>query len=236
MSREVAIEAIPIVQRRIIYRARLKKRSVYVATNLLESMISSPGPTRAEVNDVYSTLEQGASGLVLAAETAIGENPIASAGMVKRLVSVFQSDDTHDDFQRIDGHSLLNPPLGGTLVQQQATQEQLDEANGSPVLTVDESVLMDAEQIATGVYSPIDGFMGSETLRLVLEENTFGNGICWTLPILFQINEEARKKLSVDSCVVLEDGQSRRRFLIKINGELRISVLHLFISKNGSIY
>jgi len=217
LSREVAIEAIPIVQRQIINRARLNKRSVYVATNLLESMISTPGPTRAEVNDVYSMLEQGASGLVLAAETAIGENPIASAGMVKRLVSVFQSEDTYDDFQRIDGHSLLNPPLGGTLVQQQATQEQLDEANGSPVLTVDESVLMDAEQIATGVYSPIEGFMGSEMLRLVLEENTLGNGIHWTLPILFQVEKEVRKRLSVDRCVVLEGRESKRRFLMRIS-------------------
>jgi pyruvate kinase len=83
LSREVAIEVIPIVQRQVINRARLKKRSVYVATNLLESMITSPGPTRAEVNDVYSTLEQGASGLVLAAETAIGEHPVASAARTR---------------------------------------------------------------------------------------------------------------------------------------------------------
>ena len=217
LSREIAIEAIPIAQRRIIKRARLRNRSVYVATNLLESMINSPSPTRAEVNDVYSTLEQGASGLVLAAETAIGENPVASAGMVKRLVSVFQSDDDRDEFQQIEGHSLLNPPLGGSLVQQQANHEQLDELDNSLVLTVDESVLMDAEQITTGVYSPIEGFMGSEMLRLVLEENSLGNGLHWTLPILFQINAEERKKLAVDSCVVLEDGQSRRRFLMKIN-------------------
>jgi ATP sulfurylase len=217
LSREVAIEAIPIVQRQVIKRARLKKRSVYVATNLLESMIASPGPTRAEVNDVYSTLEQGASGLVLAAETAIGKHPVASAGMVKRIVSVFQSNDDHGDFWQIEGHSLLNPPLGGVLVQQQANQEQLDESSNSPVLTVDEMVLMDAEQIATGVYSPVEGFMGSETLRLVLEQNTLGNGICWTLPILFQINEEARKKLSVDHCMVLEGRRSKRRFLMRIN-------------------
>ena len=217
LSREVAIEAIPIVQRQVINRALLKKTSVYVATNLLESMITSPGPTRAEVNDVYSTLEQGASGLVLAAETAIGEHPVASAGMVKRLVSVFQSNDDHGDFWQIEGHSLLNPPLGGTLVQQQANQEQLDESSNSPVLTVDEQVLMDAEQIATGVYSPVEGFMGSEMLRLVLEENSLGNGICWTLPILFQINEVTRKKLSVGRCVVLEGRQSKRRFLMRIN-------------------
>ena len=49
---------------------------VYVATNLLETMIKNSEPTRAESNDIFSTLKQGASGLVLAAETAIGSNPI----------------------------------------------------------------------------------------------------------------------------------------------------------------
>ena len=48
---------------------------VYVATNLLESMVTRMEPTRAEVNDVYNTLIDGATGLVLAAETAIGKYP-----------------------------------------------------------------------------------------------------------------------------------------------------------------
>jgi pyruvate kinase len=52
--------------------------SVYVATNLLESMINHGSPTRAEANDVASTLLMGASGLVLAAETAIGQYPDTS--------------------------------------------------------------------------------------------------------------------------------------------------------------
>ena len=47
----------------------------YVATNVLESLIFGELPTRAELNDIVSTLEMGAQGIVLAAETAIGKNP-----------------------------------------------------------------------------------------------------------------------------------------------------------------
>ena len=63
---------------------------VYVATNLLESMITTESPTRAEVNDVISTLEMGANGLVLAAETAIGKNPIKAVQMIRSLITEYE--------------------------------------------------------------------------------------------------------------------------------------------------
>ena len=60
---------------------------VFVATNLLESMVATKDPTRAEVNDVVSSLLMGADGLVLAAETAIGKYPIEAVQMIKRLIN-----------------------------------------------------------------------------------------------------------------------------------------------------
>jgi len=85
LSREVPIEKIPFIQRRIISYARSKDTPVFVATNLLESMIKSNVPTRAEANDVASTLLMGASGLVLAAETAIGKYPVGAAKMINSI-------------------------------------------------------------------------------------------------------------------------------------------------------
>ena len=89
LSREIAIEKIPFIQRRIISKARSKHVPVYVATNLLESMTKTLTPTRAEANDVASTLLMGADGLVLAAETAIGKHPIDAVIMIKALVKQF---------------------------------------------------------------------------------------------------------------------------------------------------
>ena len=70
--------------RKIIKQCNKSKTPVFVATNLLESMINEISPTRAEVNDVYTTLKCGADGLVLAAETAVGKNPISCASMIKK--------------------------------------------------------------------------------------------------------------------------------------------------------
>ena len=87
LSRQVQIEKIPFLQRLIIKKAHTSKVPVFVATNLLESMVATKDPTRAEVNDVVSSLLMGADGLVLAAETAIGKYPIEAVQMIKRLIN-----------------------------------------------------------------------------------------------------------------------------------------------------
>jgi pyruvate kinase len=89
LSREVAIEKVPFFQKMIINKANKLHVPVYVATNLLESMIKARTPTRAEVSDVINTLLDGADGLVLAAETAIGSYPTNCVAMVSRLIKQF---------------------------------------------------------------------------------------------------------------------------------------------------
>lgn len=91
LSREVPIERIPFVQRLIISHAKSMNVPVYVATNLLESMIKASSPNRAEVNDVASTLLMGANGLVLAAETAIGNYPVEAVEMINSLIEQFNN-------------------------------------------------------------------------------------------------------------------------------------------------
>lgn len=90
LSREVRIQAIPLLQKAIIREANSLGVPVYVATNLLESMVTRRGPTRAEVNDVISTLQEGADGLVLAAETAIGKHPVEAARMIVTLLKEYE--------------------------------------------------------------------------------------------------------------------------------------------------
>jgi len=89
LSRRVPIEQIPFLQRRIISLARSKGKAVYVATNLLETMVTTKSPSRAELNDVVSTMEMGANGLVLAAETAVGGYPVEAVMMVCALIKEF---------------------------------------------------------------------------------------------------------------------------------------------------
>lgn len=90
LSHEVALEHVPFYQKAIARRANRWNRPVYVATNLLESMVTSNVPTIAEANDIANTLLDGVHGLVLAAETAIGVDPVGSVDVVLRAIRAFE--------------------------------------------------------------------------------------------------------------------------------------------------
>lgn len=90
LSRQVPLEQIPASQRHIIQRVKSLGRQVYVATNLLESMVKTSVPTLAEINDIYNTLDDGADGLVLAAETAVGKFPVDCVAMVVKVLTEWE--------------------------------------------------------------------------------------------------------------------------------------------------
>ena len=89
LSKDVSIEMLPFFQRKILGIAEANNKKVYVATNFLESMIKNNYPNRGEANDIYNTLESGAAGLVLAAETAIGKHPKECVIFLKKIIKVF---------------------------------------------------------------------------------------------------------------------------------------------------
>ena len=206
LSREVAIEQIPGVQKRIINVAKQVSRPVYVATNLLESMVKRTTPTRAEVNDVFNTLLDGADGLVLAAETAIGRHPVGCANMIARLTAEFETG-AEPSIQSLpqDPRSLLVEPHGGRLIRRDATTAELAEIESLPTLEVAATDLMDCQQLANGTYSPLIGFMSKETLEAVLEDLHLPNGVSWPMPIILQVNEDAARRLPESGRVLLTD-------------------------------
>ena len=91
LSKEIAIEQVPLVSKIIITKANKAGRGVYVATNLLETMINQPKPTRAEIHDVEQIILDGAYGLVLAAETAVGQYPFLCANTLVRTIDHVES-------------------------------------------------------------------------------------------------------------------------------------------------
>jgi len=89
LSKDVSVEMLPVIQRNILKIAKKKNKKIYVATNFLESMVLNRNPTIGEANDVYSTLEMGAKGLVLAAETAIGKYPQECVIFLRKIIKIF---------------------------------------------------------------------------------------------------------------------------------------------------
>jgi pyruvate kinase len=90
LSREIPVEYVPFYQKAIVREANRWNRPVYVATNLLESMVNNRQPTIAEMNDIANTLLDGVHGLVLAAETAIGVDPCGAVDTVMRSIRAFE--------------------------------------------------------------------------------------------------------------------------------------------------
>ncbi len=213
LSREKPIETIPLLQKYIIETAKKRNAKVYVATNLLETMVTQAKPTRAEVNDVFNTLLDGADGLVLAAETAIGANPIGCINMISRLIGQYENYSRFGmDIKRIDQQSLLIEPHGGVLVNGVLKVSDLREIDKLPELKVGERVLLDCEQIADGVYSPLQGFMTRDEIESVLEKYQLPSGDVWTLPIYLQVLESEAKRFKKGNIIALSDEISGKRF------------------------
>jgi pyruvate kinase len=82
---EMALEKVPAIQKTIIEKARARGRFVITATQMLESMIEHPLPTRAEVSDVANAIHDGTSAIMLSAETSAGKHPIEAVRMMARI-------------------------------------------------------------------------------------------------------------------------------------------------------
>lgn len=83
---EMSLEDVPILQKAIIARCRAHGKPVVVATQMLESMIQNPTPTRAEVSDVATAIYDGADAVMLSAETAMGKHPEEAVAIMDRII------------------------------------------------------------------------------------------------------------------------------------------------------
>ncbi|SOB86685.1 pyruvate kinase [Sphingomonas guangdongensis] len=94
---ELPPESVPPLQKRIVEVSRRLGRPVVVATQMLESMITSPSPTRAEVSDVATAVYDGADAIMLSAESAAGAWPIESVSMMNSIATSVELDPGHGD-------------------------------------------------------------------------------------------------------------------------------------------
>ncbi|WP_435164450.1 pyruvate kinase [Falsirhodobacter sp. 1013] len=92
---ELPVHAVPPIQKRLVRGARAAAKPVIVATQMLESMIDSPVPTRAEVSDVSGAIYEGADAVMLSAESAAGSYPIEAVTTMNNVAISVESDRTY---------------------------------------------------------------------------------------------------------------------------------------------
>src|SRR3712207_6166162 len=106
--------------------------------------------------------------------------------------------------------SSIIAPHGGHLVDRRAPadnrKELVREALGLPRVHLDARTLSDLQMIASGVFSPLEGFMLREDYESVVEDLRLSSGLAWSMPVTLSVEEENARSLSKDSLVALVDG------------------------------
>jgi pyruvate kinase len=92
---ELPVQALPPIQKRLVRKARAAGKPVIVATQMLESMITAPVPTRAEVSDVAAAIYEGADAVMLSAESAAGDYPIEAVRTMDNVARSVEGDEIH---------------------------------------------------------------------------------------------------------------------------------------------
>jgi pyruvate kinase len=98
---ELPLEKVPGIQKQLTRAARRAGKPVVVATQMLESMISSPVPTRAEVSDVATAIFDGADAIMLSAESAAGQFPLEAVATMNRIAEEIETEETYHSIMKM---------------------------------------------------------------------------------------------------------------------------------------
>jgi pyruvate kinase len=109
---ELPVQNVPPIQKRLVRKCRAAAKPVIVATQMLESMIESPMPTRAEVSDVATAIYEGADAVMLSAESAAGSFPIEAVTTMDNVAVEVEQDPTYTQIieasRRTDGRTVAD--------------------------------------------------------------------------------------------------------------------------------
>jgi pyruvate kinase len=143
---EMPLEKVPGVQKQLTRTARRAGKPVVVATQMLESMISNPVPTRAEVSDVATAIFEGADAVMLSAESAAGQYPVEAVAMMNRIAVEVEADPTYR-----------------TIIQAQRAEPEATGADAIAAATRQIAETLDLSAVACWTFS------GSTGLRVARE-------------------------------------------------------------------
>jgi pyruvate kinase len=112
---ELPVQNVPPIQKRLVRKCRAAAKPVIVATQMLESMIESPMPTRAEVSDVATAIYEGADAIMLSAESAAGHYPVEAVRTMDNVAREVEDDPTYREVIEV-GRSVNRQSIADGIV------------------------------------------------------------------------------------------------------------------------
>lgn len=131
---EIPMQEVPVVQKRIVQRCMNEAKPVIIATQMMESMINNPAPTRAEVNDVANSVLDGADALMLSGETSVGNHP---ALVIKSMYSIIRHLETKGDiyYRKLNPISSIDRTITDSICQASVALASQSDAKGIITMT-----------------------------------------------------------------------------------------------------
>ena len=123
---ELPVQNVPPIQKRLVRKCRAAAKQVIVATQMLESMIESPMPTRAEVSDVATAIYEGSDAIMLSAESAAGQFPIQAVETMNNVAIEVESDPTYTEVMEASRRAKRNSVADGIVSAAREIAETTD--------------------------------------------------------------------------------------------------------------
>ncbi len=194
---ELPLEQVPLVQKRAVELSRRWAKPVIVATQMLETMISSPRPTRAEASDVANAVLDGADALMLSGETSVGEYPIETVSTMARIIESTEE----NGLERIPELGTKPHTHSGAVVRAALDIAELLGSKYVCVFTESGDTLKRVSRLRSRI--PVLAFTPSEEVRRKL-------ALCWgaTTFLVEPVTHTDQMIKQVDE-IVLESGKAR---------------------------
>ena len=194
---ELPLEQVPLVQKRAVELSRRWAKPVIVATQMLETMISSPRPTRAEASDVANAVLDGADALMLSGETSVGEYPVETVATMARIIESTEE----NGLERIPSLGTKPHTHSGAVVRAAMDIAELLGSKYVCVFTESGDTLKRVSRLRSRI--PVLAFTPSEEVRRKLS-------LCWgaTTFLVDSVTHTDQMIKQVDE-LVLESGKAR---------------------------
>ncbi len=215
---EIAMEDIPVLQKRLIHKTYAAGKQVITATQMLDSMIKNPRPTRAEATDVANAIYDGTSAIMLSGETAAGKYPVES---VRTMVRIAERTEQEIDYIRLLEQREFCEQKDVTSAISHATCTTAHDLGAVAIMTVSKTGLT-ARMISK--FRPACPIISGTTDRKVLHQMALSWGV---IPIMLEV------KKSTDDLFEHVVSTAEKRGLVK-SGDIAVITAGIPLGVSGT--